>query len=65
MYNGKTNTDFDNKKIPKGGSQLISLSVILIDSVFRKSKNYSLQMLSEDCKYVVKEKGCLGILLTK
>ena len=32
-YNGKTNTNFHNNKIPKEGSQCICLSVILIDSV--------------------------------
>ena len=32
-YNGKTNTNFHNNKIPKEVSQLICLSVILIDSV--------------------------------
>ena len=38
-YKGKFNTNFQNNKIPKEGSQFICLSVILIDSVwtvFRK-----------------------------
>ena len=35
-YNGKINTNFHNNKIPKEGFQCISLSVILIDSVYRK-----------------------------
>ena len=39
-YNGKLNTNFHNNKIPKEGSQLICLSVILVDSVFRTGKNY-------------------------
>ena len=43
-YNGKINTNFDNKKIPKNCSLCICLSVILIDSVYRKRK------------YVVKER---------
>ena len=34
-FNGKINTNFYNNKIPKEGSQFISLSAILIDSVFR------------------------------
>ena len=38
-YNGKINTDFHNNKIAKEGSQFICLSVILIDSFFRISKN--------------------------
>ena len=37
-YNGKINTNFHNKKIPREGSQFICLSVILIDSVFRTIK---------------------------
>ena len=47
-YNGKTNTNFHNEKIPKEGSQLICLSVILIDSVFRMRKNYYPQVFLEE-----------------
>ena len=57
-YNGKINTNFHNNKITKEGSQFIGLSVILIDSVFRTGKNY-LQVLLEECKYVVQEKKML------
>ena len=35
-YNGKINTNFRNNKIPREGSQFICLSVIVIDSVFRR-----------------------------
>ena len=63
-YNGKINTNFHNNKIPKEDSKFIFLSVILIDSVFRASKNYYPQILLEECKYVVKEKRFLSILLT-
>ena len=38
--NGKIKKNFHNNKIPKEGSQFIYLCVILIDSVFRTSKNY-------------------------
>ena len=55
-YNGKINTNFHNNKIPKGSSQYICLSVILLDSGFRTGKNYSPQVFLEECKYVVKEK---------
>ena len=34
-YNGKINTNFDNDKLHKEGSQYICLSKILINSVFR------------------------------
>ena len=54
-YNGKVNTNFHDNEIPKG-SQFLCLSVILIDSVFRTGKNYYLQVFSEECNYVAKEK---------
>ena len=38
-YNGKFNTNLHNNKIPKESSQCIYLSVILIDSVFRRGEN--------------------------
>ena len=52
-YNGKINANFDNNKIPKEGSQCICLSVILIDSVYKKDKNYYPQVFLEKCKSVV------------
>ena len=55
-YNGKINTKFHNNEIPKGGSQFICLSVILINSVVRTGKSYYPQVLFEECKYVVQEK---------
>ena len=39
-YNEKINTNFDNNKMIKEGSQCSCLSVILIDSVFRTGKNF-------------------------
>ena len=56
IYNGKLNTNFHNNKIPKEGSQLICLSVILVDSVFRTGKNYYPQVFLEEYKYIVKER---------
>ena len=55
-YNGETNTNFYNNKIPKEGSQLICLTVILIDSVFRAGKNYYPRVFLEECECVGKEK---------
>ena len=61
-YNGKTNTNFYDNKIPKEGSQFICLPVILIDSLFRTGKNYYPQVLQvllslfHGFKYLVKEK---------
>ena len=45
-------------------SQFISLSVVLIKSVFKTGKNYYPQVFLEECKYVIKEKRRLSILLT-
>ena len=39
--------------IPKEGSQCICQSVTLIDSVFKISKNYYLQVFLEECKYMM------------
>ena len=55
-YNEKINTNFHNNKIPIAGSQCICLSVILIDSVYRKDKSYYPQVFLEEYKYAVKEK---------
>ena len=39
-YNGKINANFHNNKISKESSQCICLSVMSIDSVYGKDKNY-------------------------
>ena len=62
-YDGKINTNFRGDKVLKEGSQYICLSKILIDSVFRTSKNYYPQVLLEESK-LSKKKRCLDILLT-
>ena len=49
-YNGKININFHNNRIPKEDSQLICLSVILIDSVFRAGKHYFPQIFLQECK---------------
>ena len=55
-YDEKINKNFYNDKIAKEGYQCICLSVIWIDSVYRKDENHYPQMFLEECKYVVKEK---------
>ena len=55
-YNGKINTNFYNNKIPKEGFQCTYLSLILINLVYRKDKNYYPQVFLENCTYVFKEK---------
>ena len=51
-YNGKINTNFPdtNKRFSN------YLFVGSFDSLFRAGKNYYLQVLLEECKYVIKEK---------
>ena len=50
-YKGKT-----NKKFLIQGPHCICLSVLLIDFVFKISKNYYQQVFLEKCKYIVKGK---------
>ena len=64
LYNRKINANFLNNKISIEGSQCNCLSVILIDSIYRKDKSYYPQVFLEKCKYVVKEKNRLSLLLT-
>ena len=47
---------FHGDNIPKEGSQWICIPVVLIDSHFRKGKNYYPQVFLEECKYIVMEK---------
>ena len=64
-YKGKINTNFHNNEISKEGSEFICESVILLDSVYKKDKNYYPQVFLEECKYVVKERSLLrGLLMT-
>ena len=56
-YEGKISTNFYDNKTSKERLQCISLSVILIYSVFRTDKRYYPQTFSEECKYTVKEKN--------
>ena len=38
----------------KKGSHSVYLPAMLIDSVFKMTKNYNQQLLFEECKYVIK-----------
>ena len=42
--------------MPKEGSHCVFLSVVLIDFVFKKGKNYYPQVFLEERKYIFKEK---------
>ena len=41
--------------MPKEGLHCMYLSVIVTDSVFKMNKNYYPQVLSEKCKYTLKD----------
>ena len=64
FYNNKINTNFHDNDIPKEYSHYVCLSVILIDSVFKMSKNYHPQAFLEECKYVLK-KNKMGKFINK
>ena len=55
------NTDFHNYKIPKEGSQCIYLSVMLIDSGYRKDEDYYPQVLKTTFKKSIR--ALLGLRL--
>ena len=52
-YDGKTNTNLHNNKIPKEGCRCIFLSLIFIDSVLKTGNNYCPQVFLEECKHFV------------
>ena len=55
-YEVNITTNFHNNKISKDGSQCISLSVVLIDYVFRTVKNcYYPQVFLEVSKDIIKK----------
>ena len=62
--NGKINTNFHNNKILREGSQLIYLSVILIDSVLEHVKIITLKCFKINLNMLLRKKRFLGILLT-
>ena len=48
-YGGKISINFLDDGMPKESAPCISLSVTLIDSVFKIGKNYSPQVFLEEC----------------
>ena len=56
-YERKLNTNFLNGQRPKDGSHRICLSVVLIDSIFKMSKNYCPEVFIEECACSFKEKN--------
>ena len=52
MYDNRVNTNFQNKKVPKGDSSCKCLSLIMLDSVVKIRKKYYPKVFLEKCKYV-------------
>ena len=55
-YNKKVNTNFNGNKMPIESLECNCLSVILLNSFYKKDNKYYPQMFLEECKYVVKGK---------
>ena len=62
MYEGRVNTNFQGKKVPKENASYKCLSSIMLDSVIRVNKKYYPQTLLEECKYVIR-KNKMGSLI--
>ena len=55
MYEGRVNTNFQGKKVPKENSSYKCISLITLDSVIRVNKKYYPQTLLEEHKYAVRK----------
>ena len=49
MYDGRVNTNFQSRKVPKEDASYKCLSLIVLDSFIRVSKKYNPQTLLEEC----------------
>lgn len=52
-YEGKNNTFFIYKKVPKENVDLLCRAAMVLDSVCRIKKNYYPQTFVEQCKYKI------------
>ena len=55
MYEGKVNTDFQGKEVPKENDSYDCSSLIILDSVIRANKKYFPQARLEECKYKIRK----------
>ena len=55
IYRDKVNTNSQGKKVPKENSSYKCLSLIILDSIIKATKNYYPQTLLEECKYEAKK----------
>ena len=54
-YKGKSSTNFYGDKLPTEGSQCIFVSIMLIDSILRSSRNYYPGVFLSEWKCIVKK----------
>ena len=55
ILHGDESTDFDDKEIPKKGSNYNCLAVVLIDFVPKKDENYYPQVFLKEGKFIEKK----------
>ena len=55
IYKDKVNTNFQGKKVPKENASYKCLSLIMVDSVIKTSKEYYPQTLLEEYKHETKK----------
>ena len=55
MYEDRVNTNFQGKEVPNEDASYKCLSLIVLESVIRVSKQYYPQALLEECKYVIRK----------
>ena len=61
----KINKNFHNNEVPKEGCECICLSIIWLNSVYRRDKNYYPQGFLEEYKYFIEGKKSLLITLSQ
>ena len=52
MYDNRVNTNFQEKKVPKGDASYKCLSLIMLGSIVKIRKMYYPQVFLEECRYV-------------
>ena len=54
-YEGRINTNFQGKRIPKENASNKCLSLIMFDSIIKVNKKYHPQIFLKECKYEIKK----------
>ena len=63
MYEGRVNTNFQGKEVPKEDALYKCLSLIALESVIRVSEKYYPQTLLEECKYVIRKSKMENLII--